>query len=130
MVAIRSKREVEKIAESSRIVADSLDFLEDKIVEGVTGMELDKIAEDYIRSRDAEPAFKGYMGYPATLCISVNDEVVHGIPNDTSFKNGDIVGIDCGALKDGYYGDHARTYMIGNVSQELQDLVNLSLIHI
>ncbi|HIC51152.1 MAG TPA: type I methionyl aminopeptidase [Candidatus Marinimicrobia bacterium] len=124
MVAIRSKREVEKIAESSRIVADSLDFLEDKIVEGVTGMELDKIAEDYIRSRDAEPAFKGYMGYPATLCISVNDEVVHGIPNDTSFKNGDIVGIDCGALKDGYYGDHARTYMIGNVSQELQDLVN------
>jgi methionyl aminopeptidase len=76
MVAIRSKKEVEKIAVSSRIVADLLDFLEDKIVEGVSGKELDKISENYIRSRDAEPAFKGYMGYPATLCISVNDEVV------------------------------------------------------
>jgi methionyl aminopeptidase len=105
-------------------VADLLDFLEDKIVEGVSGKELDKISENYIRSRDAEPAFKGYMGYPATLCISVNDEVVHGIPNDTPFKDGDIVGIDCGVLKNGYYGDHARTYMIGNVSKEIQDLVD------
>tara|TARA_B100001971_G_scaffold78909_1_gene72708 strand:+ start:95 stop:853 length:759 start_codon:yes stop_codon:yes gene_type:complete len=124
MVAIRSKKEVEKIAVSSRIVADLLDFLEDKIVEGVSGKELDKISENYIRSRDAEPAFKGYMGYPATLCISVNDEVVHGIPNDTPFKDGDIVGIDCGVLKNGYFGDHARTYMIGNVSKEIQDLVD------
>ena len=64
------------------------------------------------------------MGYPATLCISVNDEVVHGIPNDTPFKDGDIVGIDCGVLKNGYFGDHARTYMIGNVSKEIQDLVD------
>ena len=124
MVAIRSERELKKITESSRIVAETLDFLEEKIVKGVNGKELDKIAEDYIHSRNAEPAFKGYMGYPATLCISVNDEVVHGIPNDTPFKDGDIVGIDCGVLKNGYFGDHARTYMIGNVSKEIQDLVD------
>jgi len=124
MVAIRSEREVDKIAESSRIVAETLNLLGEKIEVGMTGKELDSIAEEYIRSRGAEPAFKGYLGYPATLCISVNDGVVHGIPNDIPFKDGDIVSIDCGTLKNGYHGDHALTFLVGNVAQEVQDLVN------
>ena len=84
------------------------------------------MAEDYIRSRGARPAFKGYMGFPSTLCISVDDEVVHGIPSNRLLKNGQIVGIDCGAEKNGYYGDHAITFSIGFIDQEKQKLVDIT----
>ena len=99
MVRIRTKREINLIAESCQIVADTVEMLAGYMKPGVSHSELDKLAEDYIRSRGARPAFKGYMGFPSTLCISVDDEVVHGIPSNRLLKNGQIVGIDCGAEK-------------------------------
>ena len=123
MVRVRTKREIKFIAESAQIVADTLDMLSTKVTDGVSLMELDALAENFIRSRDARPAFKGYMGFPATLCISVDDEVVHGIPSNITLKNGQIVGIDCGAEKNGYYGDSARTFAVGDISDENRELM-------
>jgi methionyl aminopeptidase len=106
------------IAEASRIVAGVLVMLEPYTVAGATTRQLDKLAEDYIRSFDAEPAFKGYevhgLIYPATLCTSINDAVVHGLPDDRPLEEGDIVSLDVGVKKNGYYGDSAITYSIGD----------------
>jgi len=124
MVRVRTEREINLIAESAQIVGDTLDMLSGKVKPGVTLMELDMLAEKFIRSQDAVPAFKGYMGFPATLCISVDDEVVHGIPSDKVLNDGQIVGIDCGAVKNGYYGDSARTFAVGNISDEDKDLID------
>ena len=126
MVAVRSQREIDCIRESSRIVYETLCLLEDKIQPGVRGEDLDRFAEDYICSQRAVPAFKGYLGYPATLCISINDVVVHGIPNGHLFEEGDIVSIDCGAVKNGYYGDSARTFPVGKISDNLQKLMEVT----
>ncbi len=123
MVRVRTRREIELIAESAQIVADTLDMLSTKVTSGVSLLELDTQAEEFIRSRNARPAFKGYMGFPATLCISVDDEVVHGIPSKSKLSEGQIVGIDCGAEKNGYYGDSARTFAVGNISDNNQDLM-------
>ena len=124
MVRLRTEREINLIAESAQIVGDTLDMLSEKVKPGITLMELDTLAEKFIRSQDAVPAFKGYMGFPATLCISVDDEVVHGIPSDKVLNDGQIVGIDCGAVKNGYYGDSARTFAVGNISNEDKDLID------
>ena len=124
MVRLRTEREINLIAESAQIVGDTLDMLSGKVKPGITLMELDMLAEKFIRSQDAIPAFKGYMGFPATLCISVDDEVVHGIPSDKVLNDGQIVGIDCGAVKNGYYGDSARTFAVGNISDEDKDLID------
>ena len=124
MVRLRTEREINLIAESAQIVGDTLDMLSGKVKPGITLMELDTLAEKFIRSQDAVPAFKGYMGFPATLCISVDDEVVHGIPSDKVLNDGQIVGIDCGAVKNGYYGDSARTFAVGNISDEDKDLID------
>ena len=124
MVRLRTEREINLIAESAQIVGDTLDMLSGKVKPGITLMELDTLAENFIRSQDAVPAFKGYMGFPATLCISVDDEVVHGIPSDKVLNDGQIVGIDCGAVKNGYYGDSARTFAVGNISDEDKDLID------
>jgi len=107
-------------------VADTLQMLGSQIKSGITAMELDQLAEEYITSQGARPAFKGYYGFPATLCISLNDEVVHGIPNDRKLQDGDLVSIDCGAEKDGYYGDHAITFTIGSITDEQQRLVDVT----
>ena len=123
MVRVRTRREIELIAESAQIVADTLDMLSTKVTSGVSLLELDAQAEEFIRSRNARPAFKGYMGFPATLCISVDDEVVHGIPSKSKLSEGQIVGIDCGAEKNGYYGDSARTFAVGNISDNNRDLM-------
>jgi methionyl aminopeptidase len=123
MIRVRTRREIKLIAKSAQIVADTLDMLSTKVISGVSLLELDALAEKFIRSRGARPAFKGYMGFPATLCISVNDEVVHGIPSNSKLLEGQIVGIDCGAEKNGYYGDSARTFAIGNISDENRDLM-------
>ena len=123
MVRVRTRREIKLIAESAQIVADTLDMLSTKVTSGVSLLELDAQAEEFIRSRNARPAFKGYMGFPATLCISVDDEVVHGIPSKSKLSEGQIVGIDCGAEKNGYYGDSARTFAVGNISDNNQDLM-------
>ena len=124
MVRLRTEREINLIAESAQIVGDTLDMLSGKVKPGITLMELDTLAEKFIRSQDAIPAFKGYMGFPATLCISVDDEVVHGIPSDKVLNDGQIVGIDCGAVKNGYYGDSARTFAVGSISDEDKDLID------
>ena len=126
MVRIRTKREINLIAESCQIVADTVEMLAGYMKSGISLSELDKLAEDYIRSRGARPAFKGYMGFPSTLCISVDDEVVHGIPSNRLLENGQIVGVDCGAEKNGYFGDHARTFSIGSIDQEKQKLVDIT----
>ena len=123
MVRVRTKREIDLIAESAQIVADTLDMLSDRMKSGTSLLELDMLAEKFIRAQDAIPAFKGYMGFPATLCISVNDEVVHGIPSGNMLKDGQIVGIDCGAVKNGYYGDSARTFAVGSISNEDRELI-------
>jgi len=123
MVRVRTEREIDLIAESAQIVADTLDMLSERVKSGISLLELDILAEKFIRARDAIPAFKGYMGFPATLCISVNDEVVHGIPSDNMLKDGQIVGIDCGAVKNGYYGDSARTFAVGSISNEDRELI-------
>ena len=123
MVRIRSKKEIELMAESCQIVGDTLDMLSDHVKPGASVLELDAMAEEFIRSRNARPAFKGYLGFPATLCVSVEDEVVHGIPSERVLEEGQIVGIDCGAEKSGYYGDAARTFAVGNVSDEKQALL-------
>ncbi|MCK4904336.1 MAG: M24 family metallopeptidase, partial [Candidatus Marinimicrobia bacterium] len=105
MVKIRTEREIKLIAESNKIVAETLDILSKNIRPGIKTNELDKLAEEYIVSQGARPAFKGYMGFPSTICISIDDEVVHGIPNGKILKEGQIVSIDCGTEKNGYYGD-------------------------
>ena len=109
MITIRGHEELLKLEEASRIVLETLDVVEKAVAPGVTTEELDRIAEAEIRRQGARPAFVGYRGYPKTLCTSINDEVVHGIPGERALKEGDIVGIDCGAVVDGYYGDAART---------------------
>lgn len=127
MVRIRTPKEIDLIAASSQVVADTHCMLKKHVKAGVSIMELDHLAEDYIRSRGARPAFKGYMGFPATLCISIDDEVVHGIPNSRILEEGQIVGIDCGAELNGYYGDSAVTYSVGNISQEKQNLLDVTM---
>ena len=126
MVAIRSEREIELIARSCQIVAETLNLLGENIAIGVSLIDLDKIAEDYIVSQGARPAFKGYMGFPSTLCISIDDEVVHGIPRDVQLKEGQIVGIDCGAEKNGYYGDSARTFAVGTIDEKKAQLMKVT----
>ncbi len=126
MVHIRSEKEIEKISKSCQIVADTLLILEEYVKDGMEISKLDIIAEDFIRSHGARPAFKGYMGFPSTLCISVDDAVVHGIPDKGQLKNGQIVGIDCGAEIDGYYGDHAKSFPVGEIDKDKKKLLDVT----
>lgn len=123
MITIRGHEELLKLEEASRIVLETLDAVEKVIAPGVTTEELDRVAEAEIRRQGARPAFIGYRGYPKTLCTSVNDEVVHGIPGKRALKEGDVVGIDCGAVVDGYFGDAARTLAVGKIPAETARLV-------
>mgnify|MGYP006160556583 CR=1 FL=1 len=125
-VATRSESEIKLISQSCQIVAETLELVSTYIKEGISVLELDRIAEEYILSRKAIPAFKGYHGFPATLCISIDDAVVHGIPDGTMLKDGQVVGVDCGAIWKGYYGDHARTFIVGDVSAEISTLINVT----
>jgi methionyl aminopeptidase len=126
MITIRSLEELIKLEEASRVVLETLDVVEKAVAPGVTTEELDRIAEAEIRKRGARPAFVGYRGYPKTLCTSINDEVVHGIPGKRSLKEEDIVGIDCGAIVEGYYGDAARTMPVGRISPERAKLLEVT----
>ena len=126
MVYTRSEREIDMISNSCQIVADTLEMLSEYIVPGASLIDLDSKAEDYIVSCGARPAFKGYMGFPSTLCISIDDAVVHGIPYDGTLKEGQIVGIDCGAELSGYYGDHARTFSVGTIAEDKVKLMKIT----
>jgi methionyl aminopeptidase len=124
-VAIRSLREVELIRASSRIVAEVLERMMEWVVPGVTTAELDRRAEEVMRARGGVPSFKGYLGYPASICVSVNEQVVHGIPGERALAEGDLVGVDVGVLKNGYHGDAARTFAAGEVSPEARRLMQV-----
>jgi len=122
-VVLKTLGELELMDEANRIVHHVLAGLGEMIAPGVTTRELDRFAERVIRQRGGVPAFLHYKGYPATLCTSINDVIVHGIPNDRTLAEGDIVGIDCGVLYKGYYGDAARTFACGKVSPQAQRLL-------
>lgn len=129
---VKTLTEIKYISESSRIVAGVLKYVEPYLKPGVTTLEVDKLVEDYILSRNAVPAFKGYtinkhiIPFPASACISINEEVVHGIPGPRKLVEGDIVSIDVGVKKNSYYGDGARTYAIGNVSEGKKKLMKVT----
>jgi methionyl aminopeptidase len=123
MVIFKSQNEIDRIRKASQIVARTLNFLESHVQPGITTRELDQIAESEIRKAGAIPAFKGYRGFPATLCVSVNEEVVHGIPSDRKLKEGDIVGLDLGCIWEDFYGDAAKTYAVGEISEEAKRLL-------
>jgi methionyl aminopeptidase len=122
----KTESEIRKIRESSLIVSNALAEVAKVIKAGITSADIDKVAENYIVSQGAKPAFKGYKGFPATLCVSVNAEIVHGIPGKYVFKEGDVVSVDCGAVKDGFYGDSAYTFKIGKVSPEAEELLKVT----
>lgn len=123
MVIFKSQNEIDRIRKASQIVARTLNFLQSHVQPGITTRELDQLAESEIRKAGAVPAFKGYRGFPATLCVSVNEEVVHGIPSDRKLKEGDIVGLDLGCIWDGFYGDAAKTFPVGEISEEAKRLL-------
>ena len=124
MIQIRSAREIELLRKAGKIVYDTHQYLKPYVKEGITTKELDTLAEDFIRSHDATPSFKGYEGFPATLCTSINEEIVHGIPSSRKLKNGDIIKIDIGACYKGYHGDSAWSYAVGEISEEKQMLMD------
>ncbi len=123
MITIKSKREIELLKIAGNMVYQTHQYLKPYIKEGITTKELDKLAEDFIRSKDATPSFKGYEGFPSTLCTSINSEVVHGFPSDRKLKNGDIISIDIGACYKGYHGDSAWTYTVGEVDDKTRKLL-------
>ncbi len=126
MVILKSTEEIEKMRVSGSVVAGALDAAEKAAKPGVTTGELDDIVRKYIESRGAKPAFLGYNGFPASICASVNDEVVHGIPGDRVLEEGDIIGVDVGSIVGGYYGDSARTFRVGRVSEEADRLLDVT----
>ena len=111
---------------AAEVVRDLLFDIESMIKPGITTLELDKYAEKYIIGKGAIPGFKGLYGFPATICVSINDEVVHGIPSNRKLNNGDIVGIDVGSIFEGYYGDHAKTFPVGSISEDIEKLINIT----
>ena len=126
MVDINNHLEVDALSESCQILSDTLNKVEKNIFPGQSVIELDKIAEDYIISCNAKPAFKGYEGFPATLTVSIDDEIVHGIPKNIILKEGQIISIDCGVIKNDFYSDSARTIAIGKISDEKQNLLDVT----
>ena len=126
MVDINNHLEVKAFSESCQILSDTLNKVEKNIFPGQSVLELDKIAEDYIISCNAKPAFKGYDGFPATLTVSIDDEIVHGIPKNMILKEGQIVSIDCGVIKNDFYSDSARTIAVGKISDEKQKLLEVT----
>jgi len=126
MIHLKNKFEIEKLYKAGQIVKDTLFFLEEFIKPGISTIELDKIAENFILSKKGIPGFKGYCGFPATLCISIDDEVVHGIPTERVLEKGQIVGIDVGSIYDGYYGDHAKTFIVGDTSNDKKKLLKVT----
>ena len=125
-MVLKTPGEIQLMDEANRIVRQVLDEVGRAIAPGVTPRELDRVAEKVIRGAGGVPAFLNYRGYPATLCISVNDVIVHGIPNGVPLREGDIVGIDCGVMYKGYYGDAARTFAVGAISTEAQRLLTVT----
>lgn len=123
MIIIKSKREIEKLREAGRVVAEAHAFLKELIKPGITTGELDRRAEEFIKKKGSIPAFKGYGGFPGSICASINEEVVHGIPGKKELKDGDIISLDIGSIVDGYYGDSAKTHPVGEITEENKKLI-------
>lgn len=126
MIILKTPEEIEVMAKASKLVAETLQFLKPHVRSGVATDELDRLAEEFIRARGGKPAFKGYRSYPKTLCISVNDQVVHGIPSKRILKEGDIVGLDLGAIVEGFYGDSAMTLPVGIINPKAAELLRVT----
>jgi methionyl aminopeptidase len=126
MVILKSAREIEKIRYSNQMVAEILEILSDRVVPGIDTLTLDRMSEDLAGKRDAKPAFKGYRGFPYSLCASVNEQVVHGFPSRRSLKEGDILSLDFGIYYDGYYGDAAVTVAVGRISESARRLLEVT----
>ncbi len=132
MINVKTRRELEFMREVGKVVGGILDTVEKYIRPGVTTKELDEIAEDFVLSQDAKPAFKGYGFdrrnlFPATVCLSIDDQVVHGIPGSRQLQKGEILSVDVGAIKNGYYGDAARTFPIGEISDQKKKLMDVTI---
>ena len=125
-IHIKTQEQIEKMKVAGAILARLDEILKREIKVGVTTKQLDAIAEDYIRSQGAIPSFKGYGGFPGSVCTSVNDEIVHGIPSDRKLKQGDIISIDMGSYIGGFHGDAARTYAVGEIAPEAQKLIDVT----
>jgi methionyl aminopeptidase len=126
MIILKTPAEIEIMAEASRVVAEVLEIVRKEVRSGISTDDLDRLAEKEIRARGATPAFKGYRNYPKTLCASVNEQVVHGIPSGRKLKDGDIIGLDLGAIVGGFYGDSAVTVAVGRVSEKIATLVQVT----
>lgn len=126
MIFLKNNKEIELMRLAGRIVAETLLLIEEKVRPGITTAELDRIAEEFITKHGARPSFKGLYGFPASLCISVNEQVVHGIPGKYVLKDGDIVSVDCGAFLNGFHGDAARTFVVGNITEEASKLIKVT----
>jgi len=126
MLVYKTEEEIEIVRRNNQLVSKTLAEVAKLIKPGVTTLELDKRAEEFIRDNGAVPGFLGYGGYPNTLCTSVNDEIVHGIPSDYALKEGDIVSVDCGTYMEGYYGDTAYTFPVGEISDEIKTLLKVT----
>ena len=126
MIIIKNNKEIALMREAGKIVGETLLLIEEIVRPGITTAELDRIAEEFITKHGAKPSFKGLYGFPASLCISVNEQVVHGIPGGYVLKDGDIISVDCGANINGFHGDAARTFGVGNISEEANKLINVT----
>ncbi|MGI9531867.1 type I methionyl aminopeptidase [Lutimonas sp.] len=126
MIVVKSREEIELIRQSALIVSKTLGEIAKVIKPGISTLELDKIAEECIRDHGAEPGFLGLYDFPNTLCMSPNEQVVHGIPNSDPLQEGDIISVDCGALKNGFYGDHAFTFAVGEIAPETKKLLDVT----
>lgn len=126
MIILKTREEIELMRESALSVSKTLGMLAKEIKPGVTSLYLDKLAEEFIRDNGGEPGFKGLYGFPNTLCMSLNAAVVHGIPTDIPMEEGDIISVDCGVLKNGFYGDHAYTFAVGEIKPEVQKLLDVT----
>ena len=126
MISLKTNREIEIIKANGRILVKTLEFLGEKIKPKVKTKELDRLAEDFIRKQGAYPAFKGYRGFPAAICVSIDDEVVHGIPGERVIEEGQVISVDIGVFKDNYYADGAFTFAVGQVSDQAQRLIQIT----
>ncbi|HVJ47515.1 type I methionyl aminopeptidase [Desulfitobacterium sp.] len=126
MIELKNKTQIEHMRKAGKITGDTLALMRESVRPGITTQELDRIAEDYIRKCGAVPSFKGYNGFPYSICASVNEQVVHGFPGLTVLQSGDIISIDCGATYEGYVGDSAITLAVGEISTELQKLLQVT----
>lgn len=126
MIILKNDNEIDLMRKAGKLLAETLLLVESKVKPGITTAELDKIAEEFITKHGGKPSFKGLYGFPASMCISVNEAVIHGIPGKYTLKEGDIVSVDCGVLLDGFHSDAARTFPVGNVSDEALKLIEVT----